>query len=144
MLSDDQVKNKLINQGVIVYSFLQTACLVVEGALDALLNTLVSGSERAAVGAAVSLEKISSHKEVAEEFVSKRCVSVFLKALDEGGDRVQLPISRILFYSKAVKPCFLSNLAQCGAFLCSVPLDEMCVKGEPKYWFDDAGGELNK
>ena len=86
----------------------------VEGALDALLHTLVSGSERAADGAAVSLEKLSSHKEVAEEFVSENCVTVFLKALDEGGDRVQLPLSRILFYLKAVKACFLANLVKCG------------------------------
>ena len=86
----------------------------VEGALEALLKTLVSGSERAADGAAVSLEKLSSHKEVAEEFVSQNRVSIFLKAMDEGGDRVQLPLSRILFYLKAVKPCFLSNLVKCG------------------------------
>jgi len=86
----------------------------VEGALDALLNTLVSGSDRAADGAAIALEKLSSHKKVAEEFVSQRCVSFFLEALDEGGDRVQLPISRVLFYLKAVKHCFLGNLAKAG------------------------------
>jgi len=82
--------------------------------LEALLTTLVSGSERAAIGAAISLEKISSHKEVAEAFCEQKCISQFLNALDEGGDRIQVSISRILFYSIAVKPYFLSNLVQCG------------------------------
>jgi len=88
--------------------------LFLEGAIQALLNTLVHGSERAADGAAVCLEKLSSLRKVAEDFVAENCVSKFLKALESRGDRVQLPISRILFYLKAVKPCFLQSLIRCG------------------------------
>lgn len=88
--------------------------MLLEGAIRALLTTLDHGCERAADGAAVCLEKLSSHREVAEEFVSRNCILKFLKALDERADRVQLTISRILFCLKAVKPCFLQNLASCG------------------------------
>eukprot|EP00210_Caulerpa_lentillifera_P003269 g3120.t1 len=114
MLSDEEVQSKVRKE---------------EGAIQALLTTLHHGCERAADGAAVCLAKLCYHRKVAEEFVSQNCISKFLKALDERGDRVQLPISRILFYLKAVKACFLQNLVSCGG---ARVLVNRCWRGVPQ------------
>eukprot|EP00210_Caulerpa_lentillifera_P007764 g7409.t1 len=114
MLSNLSVKSEVIEQ---------------KKAIEAFLRILVHGSDRAADGAAICLEKLSSHRKVAEELVMESCVSRLIKSLEYRNDRVQLSISRTLFYLKAVKNYFLQNVVNCGGARIIV---ERCWRGAPQ------------